>query len=79
MPVLSRFRCAHQSYQILEYEHTKCRVEELPLPTRAIQLLGEGLSTDEAASAELQEAEAAHWTRSLHHLFKAVPMTPCVC
>ena len=50
-------------------------MEELPLPTRAIQFLG----TDEAASAELHEAEAAHQTRNLHHLFKAAPMTPCVC
>ncbi len=37
-----------------------CRVEELALPTRAIQLSGEVLSTDEAASVELCEAEAAH-------------------
>ncbi len=56
-----------------------CRVEELSLPTRAIQLSGEVLSTDEAASAELREAEAVHWTRSSHRLFKAVPTTPCVC
>ncbi len=55
-----------------------CRVEELALPTRAIQLSGEVLSTDEAASAEplkLREAEAAHQTR----LFKAETMTPCIC
>ncbi len=56
-----------------------CRVEELPLPTRAIQLSGEVLSTDEAASAELREAEAAHRTRNSRRLFKAVPMTPCIC
>ncbi len=37
-----------------------CRVEELALPTRAIQLSGEVLSTDEATSAELREAEAVH-------------------
>ncbi len=54
-------------------------MEELALPTRAIQLSGEVLSTDEAASAELREAEAAHQTRSSRHLFKATPMTPCVC
>ncbi len=56
-----------------------CRVEELALPTRAIQLSGEVLSTDEAASAELREAEAVHWTHSSRHLFKAVPTTPYVC
>ncbi len=54
-------------------------MEELALPTRAIQLLGEVLSTDKAASAELREAEAVHWTRSSRRLFKATPMTPCVC
>ncbi len=32
-------------------------MEELALPTRAIQLSGKGLNTDEAASAELHEAE----------------------
>ena len=47
--------------------------------TRAIQLSGEVLSTDEAASVELREAEAVHRTRSLHCLFKATPTTPCVC
>ncbi len=56
-----------------------CRVEELALPTRAIQLSGEELSTDEAASAELHEAEAVHQTRNSRRLFKAAPMTPCVC
>ncbi len=56
-----------------------CYVEELALPTRAIQLSGEVLSTDEAASAELCKAEAAHWTRSSRCLFKAVPTTPCIC
>ncbi len=56
-----------------------CRVEELPLPTRAIQLSGEVLSTDEAASAELREAEAAHQTQNSTRLFKAAPTTPCVC
>ncbi len=56
-----------------------CRVEELPLPTRAIQLSGEVLSTDEAASAELHEAKAVHWTRNSRCLFKAAPMTPCIC
>ncbi len=57
----------------------ECRVEELALPTRGIQLSGEVLSTDEAASAELCEAEAVHRTRNSCRLFKAVPMTPCVC
>ncbi len=56
-----------------------CHVEELPLPTRAIQLSDEVLSTDEAASAELCEAEAVHQTRNSHRLFKAVPMIPCIC
>ncbi len=56
-----------------------CRVEELALPTRAIQLSGEVLSTDEAASAELREAETVHRIRNSRRLFKAVPMTPCVC
>ncbi len=56
-----------------------CRVEELALPTRAIQLSGEVLSTDEAASAELRKAEAVHQTRSSCRLFKAAPMTPCIC
>ena len=56
-----------------------CRVEELALPTRAIQLSGKVLSTDEAASAELREAEAVHRTRSSRRLFKAAPTTPCVC
>ncbi len=46
---------------------------------RAIQLSGEVLSTGEAASAELCEAEAVHRTRSSRRLFKAAPMTPCVC
>ncbi len=61
--------------------HTKqlCRVEELPLPTHAIQLSGEVLSTDEAASAELCKAEAAHRTCNSCCLFKATPMTPCIC
>ncbi len=54
-------------------------MEELALPMHAIQLSGEVLSTDEAASAELCEAEAVHRTRSSCRLFKAVPMTPCVC
>ncbi len=54
-------------------------MEELALPTCAIQLSGEVLSTNEAASAELCEAEAVHRTRSSHCLFKAVPTTPCVC
>ncbi len=56
-----------------------CHVEELALPTRGIQLSGEVLSTDEAASAELREAEAVHWARNSHRLFKAAPTTPCVC
>ncbi len=56
-----------------------CRVEELALPTRAIQLSGEVLSTDEAASAELCEAEAVHRTCNSRCLFKAVPTTPWVC
>ncbi len=46
---------------------------------RAIQLLGEVLSTDEAASVELREAEAAHWARNSLHLLKAATMTPCIC
>ena len=54
-------------------------MEELALPTRAIQLSGKVLSTDEAASAELCEAEAVHQTRNSRRLFKATPMTPCVC
>ncbi len=54
-------------------------MEELPLPTCAIQLLGEELSTDEAASAELHEAEAVHRARNSRRLFKAAPTTPCVC
>ncbi len=54
-------------------------MEELALPTRGIQLSGEVLSTDEAASAELHEAEAVHWTRNSCRLFKAAPMTPCIC
>ncbi len=56
-----------------------CHVEELPLPTRAIQLSDEVLSTDEAASVELRKAEAAHRTRSSRRLFKATPTTPCIC
>ncbi len=48
-----------------------CCVEELALPMRAIQLSGEVLSTDEAASAELREAEAAHRTCNSRHLFKS--------
>ncbi len=54
-------------------------MEELALPTHAIQLSGKVLSTDEAASAELHEAEAVHWTRSSRRLFKAAPTTPCIC
>ncbi len=54
-------------------------MEELSLPTRAIQLSGEVQSTDEAASAELREAEAAYRTRNLRCLFKAAPTMPCVC
>ena len=46
-------------------------MEELPLPTCAIQLLGKVLSTDEAALVELRKAEAAHRT---HNYLK-----PCVC
>ncbi len=56
-----------------------CHVEELALPTRAIQLLDKVLSTDEAASAELRKAEAAHQTRSSSCLFKAATTTPCIC
>ena len=56
-----------------------CHVEELALPTHAIQLLDEVLSTDEAASVELREAEAAHQTRSSSRLVKAVTTTPCIC
>ncbi len=67
--------------QILSHQTLigECRVEELALPTRAIQLSGEVLSTDESASAELREAEAVHRTRSSRRLFKAAPTTPCVC
>ena len=54
-------------------------MEELALPKRAIQLSGEVLSTNEAASVELREAEAAHWTRNSRCLFKATPMIPCIC
>ncbi len=54
-------------------------MEELALPTHAIQLSDEMLSTDEAASAELCEAEAAHRTRSSCRLLKAATTTPCVC
>ncbi len=54
-------------------------MEELALPTRAIQLSGEVLSTGEAASVELCEAEAVHRTRSSRCLFKVTPTTPCVC
>ncbi len=54
-------------------------MEELALPTRGIQLLGKVLSTDEAASAELREAEAVHQARNSRCLFKAMPTTPCVC
>ncbi len=54
-------------------------MEELALPTHAIQLLGKELSTDEVASAELREAEAVHRTSSSRRLFKAAPTTPCVC
>ncbi len=42
-----------------------CHVEELALPTHAIQLSDDVLSTDEATSAELRKAEAAHWARKL--------------
>ncbi len=56
-----------------------CCVEELALPTRAIQLSGEELSSDEVASVELREAEAVHRTCNSRCLFKAAPMTPCVC
>ncbi len=56
-----------------------CRVEELALPTCGIQLSGEVLSTDEAASAELLEAEAVHRACNSCRLFKAMPTTPCVC
>ena len=48
-----------------------CHVEELALPTRAIQLSGEVLSTDEATTAELREAEAAHQACNSRHLHKA--------
>ncbi len=54
-------------------------MEELALPTRAIQLSGEELSTNEAASVELREAEAVHRTRNSRRLFKAAPTTPWVC
>ena len=67
-----------RSTQLLCTVH-QCCVEELALPTCTIQLSGEVLSTDEAASAELREAEAVHWTRNLRRLFKALPMTPCIC
>ncbi len=54
-------------------------MEELALPTRAIQLSGKVLSTGEAASPELCEAKAVHRAHSSRRLFKATPMTPCVC
>ena len=56
-----------------------CHVEELALPTCAIQLSDEVLSTDEAASAELHKAEAAHWARNSCRLLKAAITTPGVC
>ena len=46
-----------------------CRVEELALPTRMqSSFWSKMLSTDEAISAELREAEAAHRTRSSRRL-----------
>ncbi len=48
-------------------------MEELALPTRAIQLSGEVLSTHEAATVELCEAEAVHWARTLRCLQKPLP------
>ena len=56
-----------------------CRMEELALPTHAIQLSGEVLSTDEATSAELCKAEAAHRARNSCRLHKATTTTPWVC
>ncbi len=54
-------------------------MEELALPTHAIQLSDEVLSTNEATSAELHEAEAAHRARNSCHLLKDVTTTPCIC
>ena len=68
-----------RSFPLSPKKGNQCRVEELALPTRAIQLSGEVLSTHEAASAELCEAEAAHRTCSSRCLFKAMPTTPWVC
>ena len=56
-----------------------CCVEELALPMHVIQLSDEVLSTNELASAELCEAEAAHWACNSCRLLKAVIMTPCIC
>ena len=69
----------HDQSQHIPAGYEDCHVEELALPTHTIQLLGEGLSTDEAASVELREAEAVHQTHSLCRLFKAAPTTPCIC
>ncbi len=79
-----RLNVAHRDHDLLcgkcgDISPQTCRVGELALPTRAIQLSGEVLSTGEAASAELREAEAVHQARSSRCLFKAAPTTPCVC
>ncbi len=56
-----------------------CRVQELALPTRVqSSFRSEMLSTNEAVSAELREAEAVHQTRSSRCLQKAAPTTPCI-
>ncbi len=46
-----------------------CHVEELALPTRAIQLSDKVLSTN----------EAVHWAHNSCRLLKAVTTTPCIC
>ncbi len=45
-------------------------MEELALPTHAIQLSDEVLRTNEAASVELHEAKAAHWAHNSCRLLK---------
>ena len=56
-----------------------CHVEELALPMHAIQLLDKVLSPNEAASAELHEAEAAHQACNSCRQLKATITTPCIC
>ncbi len=56
-----------------------CHVEELALPTHVIQLSDEVLSTDEATSAELHKAEAAHWAHNLCHLLNTESADASIC